>query len=128
MSIEPGLYVHSETNRRYRVLFPALFPAQWWHTLTSVRIESGQEVGVYCLDGKRSLWVWPLVGPATIPRPIMTATWSGRLFTEDVTDLRCIVYVGLSGDGHVSVRSVAEFEEIVQLNGKDVPRFVRVGD
>ncbi len=122
--ITPGLYVHSETNRRYRVLFPA----QWWHTLNSVRVHPGQGVGVYCLDGHRSLWVWPLGGFTLIPPPIMIASWGGRLFTEDVADLHCIVYVGLSGDGHVCVATVTEFEEIVQVNGKDVPRFVRVGD
>ena len=115
----PGLYVHSKSNLRYRVLFLAT----WLERYGPV---PGMNLGVHVLDsGGVALWVWPKSNSSP-HKPFICARWSG--------DAPCawreplVVYVAIYDSGEVCVRTAANFEETVQLNGKDVPRFVRVGD
>ena len=119
MSIEPGLYVHSKSNKHYRVLFLA----QW---LDGRDPEPDVPLGVHVLDSDGvALWVWRQASSSQ-HKPFMLAKWSGNKPCAWRDSL--VIYVALYDEGRVSVRTVAEFEEIVQINGKDVPRFVRVGD
>lgn len=116
--VTPGLYVHSKSNKRYRVLFAA----DWLDSPPT-------NPDVLCkivLGGTSCLVIGPELFREEKFNILFTARWSGNKPCK-VND-PCIVYVALYDDGRVSVRSVEEFEEVVQLNGKDVPRFVRAED
>ncbi len=118
-----GLYKHSKTGNHYRVLFAA----QWWWLSPCENGTPDQEVGVYVLSNGR-IGLWPVSQEYGQQHAILVARWSGNKPLAEDDDRRCVVYVALYGDGRVSVRSVKEFTEIVSVDGKDVPRFVRVGD
>ena len=115
----PGLYVHSKSNKRYRVLFEA----QW---LDGKDLEPDMSLGIHVLDSDGvALWVWRQESTST-HKPFVLVKWSGNKPCAWRAPL--VIYVALYDEGRVSARTVEEFEEIVQLNNKDVPRFVRVGD
>jgi hypothetical protein len=116
-----GLYKHW-TGNHYRVLFEA----EW---LDGSDPQPDQLLGVHAMVlhsfSEPVFRVWPYPHTARHKHSLL-ARWSGN--TPCTWNEPCVVYIALYGDGRVSVRSVKEFTEIVNIDGKSVPRFVRVGD